>query len=139
MLAHHDTSADAARPETEDRLLKFVQRPISRRVIACSVSPVECFEKDRESERPQVFRAHPPHPFVFSAAFYRIGSHYPCRPIGQFSQRAVLSDSPASGPQHCGDALVVATFSSDRQRRRVSPAAGESDMCPGSDVRNGQS
>jgi hypothetical protein len=30
--------------------LKFVQRPISRRVIACSVSPVECFEKDRESE-----------------------------------------------------------------------------------------
>ena len=50
LYGQYDTPLDAARSQTEDGRKKFVHRPISRRVIACSVSPVECFEKDRESE-----------------------------------------------------------------------------------------
>ena len=80
--------------------------------------------------------SHPPSPNFLVFQLHFTGSALTTRgdrSANFLSERSCLAAPPQARNIAIG-ALVVATFSSDRQRRRVSPAAGESDMCPGSEV-----
>ena len=87
--------------------------------------------------RPQVFRAHPPHPLDFRTDFHRISPQRAGRLTDRISARADTLQVSCSGSLHRECQFLAATLGCESSTAAsFLPPAAIRDLCPGSTVGN---